>query len=339
MRKLKRICIPILTSGCIISMIVTGRSTAEAAYSGVLLCLQVVIPSLFPFIFICTYANSSIFGYRFKFLKPLSRLCRIPEGSESLLIMGLLGGYPIGAQCVAQSYSSGILSKNDAERMLGFCNNAGPAFIFGMLYSIFPEKNTLWLLWYIQIISCLLTACILPGGTKTKQCVKIQQSTLTFPQTMEKSFTAIKSICGWVVIFRILISVLQLVISNVPPQVTVIVSGFLELVNGCIGLNSIENIGLQFMLVSTFLGFGGLCVHMQTISVTQTLSKRAYISGKMIHTTISTVISFLVQLILYNSTDRFLPSVTSFFIFTVIFPITIAFFRKNSSISDRNDIQ
>ena len=39
-----------------------------------------------------------------------------------------------------------ILQKHQAERLLSFCSNAGPAFLFGMLSGFFPEKKTLWML-------------------------------------------------------------------------------------------------------------------------------------------------------------------------------------------------
>jgi hypothetical protein len=66
-------------------------------------------------------------------LEPVRKLCRIPAGCSCLLIPAFLGGYPAGAQAVGQTLHQGGLSRKDAERMLLFCNNPGPSFLFGVL--------------------------------------------------------------------------------------------------------------------------------------------------------------------------------------------------------------
>ena len=84
-------------------LILDAGTAAEGMRSGITLCLRTVIPSLFPF-FVCSMVlNGSLTGQPFHALRPLSRFCRIPRGSEALLLTGLLGGYPVGAQAVAEA--------------------------------------------------------------------------------------------------------------------------------------------------------------------------------------------------------------------------------------------
>ena len=87
-----------------ISLLILDSKTALAgAQSGVELCIRTVIPSLFPFFLFSILLTTSLMGRRIRILRPLCRLCRIPEGAESILIAGCLGGYPVGAQCVSQA--------------------------------------------------------------------------------------------------------------------------------------------------------------------------------------------------------------------------------------------
>ena len=134
-------------------MILDSTTAINAASDGIEICLKVLVPSLFPFIFLSVWVTGCISNCVLPVLKPLGRLLRVPKGAETLWIIGILGGYPVGAQCIGQAYAAGKLSKPDAERMLGFCSNCGPAFIFGVLHAFFPDKWMLWALWIIHIIS------------------------------------------------------------------------------------------------------------------------------------------------------------------------------------------
>ena len=79
-------------------LILDTRSAIEAAKSGVLLCTQTLIPSLFPFFVFSSLLTGSLVGKSTKLISPLERIFRIPPGTGSLMIIGLLGGYPTGAQ-------------------------------------------------------------------------------------------------------------------------------------------------------------------------------------------------------------------------------------------------
>lgn len=144
-------------------LILDSKTALAGAQSGVELCIRTVIPSLFPFFLFSILLTTSLIGRRIPILRPVCRLCRIPGGAESILIAGFLGGYPVGAQCVSQAYRAGQLSHRDARRMLGFCNNCGPAFLFGMAAALFREWWAPWSLWGIHIFSALCVGVLIPG--------------------------------------------------------------------------------------------------------------------------------------------------------------------------------
>ena len=49
------------------------------------------------------------------------------------LVLGLAGGYPVGARTAAELYAQGALTRDEAERLLTFWNNANPAFLLSGL--------------------------------------------------------------------------------------------------------------------------------------------------------------------------------------------------------------
>lgn len=268
-------------------LILDGKTALAGAQNGVQLCLITVIPSLFPFFVLSILLNSTLSGFQLPFLGKIGQLCGIPTGAEPLLISGFLGGYPVGAQGIAEAYKEGQLSRQTAQRMLAFCNNAGPAFLFGMVASFFPESWMVWSLWAIHISGALFTAMILTASA-TDDCTLSVKSAMSANQIMGSSLSAIGTVCGWIIVFRVVVEFLQrwiLFLLPVPFQVAV--TGMLELSNGCCFLPLIENMDMRFVLCSGMLAFGGLCVTMQTISVSNGLSIQHYLLGKFIQTSFS----------------------------------------------------
>lgn len=104
--------------------------SAAAAREGVALCLQTVLPSLFPFFVLSSLLVQSDVP------RLLSRamagvmypLFGVSGAGASALILGLLGGYPVGARTVAELYGRGEIAREEAEQLLAFCNNSGPGF-------------------------------------------------------------------------------------------------------------------------------------------------------------------------------------------------------------------
>ena len=146
-----------------LALILDGRTAIDGARQGIELCLRTVIPSLFPFFVLSILLTSSLLGSSLAVLRPLGRLFGMPDGTESLLIPAFLGGYPVGAQNVAAAFRSGQLTKPEAERMLSFCSNAGPAFLFGMAAAMFPRRWMAWALWGIHIVGALFAALLIPS--------------------------------------------------------------------------------------------------------------------------------------------------------------------------------
>ena len=100
-------------------LILDSQTAFQGATRGIELCLRTVIPSLVPFFILSILLTESLAGRTMPILRPIGRLLRIPSGSEGILLIGLLGGYPSGAQSAAQSCRSGRMSLSACRRMLG----------------------------------------------------------------------------------------------------------------------------------------------------------------------------------------------------------------------------
>lgn len=272
-------------------LILDGKTALSGARSGIELCLKTVIPSLLPFILLSILLTGAFLGTNLPFLRPLGRYCGIPRGAESLLVAGFLGGYPVGAQSIAAAFQSGQLSRRDSERMLSFCSNAGPAFLFGMTAAMFPDRKTAWVLWLIHIVSALSVSRIFRAHNASEAVLTAAQSP-SLSDSLTKTLRVMAAICGWVILFRVVTAFLsRWFLWLLPMDIQVAVIGLLELSNGCCSLNMVENVDIRFLLCSAMLAFGGLCVAMQTKSVTAGLSLRYYYLGKLLQSAFSLILS------------------------------------------------
>lgn len=266
----------------------------EGAQMGIELCIRTVIPSLFPFIMLSMLLTRETSGTS-RWLLPISELLGIPGSAQSLLIPAFLGGYPVGAKCIHDLYRNGQLHKQQAEGLLSFCSNAGPAFLFGMLSGFFPDRKTLWLLWLIHILSAVLTGFLFSTGKISANAPVRTSEKSEKPDILLSALKSMGLICCWVILFRILVTFLQQwFLWQLPPWLAVFVTGMLELTNGCCELMQLEDIGVRFVICSCMLAFGGICVLLQTASVTKGLSLRYYVLGKGMQTIFSLLLSCAV---------------------------------------------
>ena len=270
-------------------LILDSKTALDGAAAGLELCLKTVVPSLFPFLFLSNLLTHALNGSALPILRPVRRLFSMPENTEALLIPAFLGGYPIGAQCVATAYENGQLSTGEANRLLTFCSNPGPAFLFGMAGRFFPKWWMIWLLWGILLFSAFLVSRLFPCG------VRRSGGTVSTPigvSPMKTAAAVMGSICGWVIVFRVLITFLdRWFLWLLPGYLRLTLIGSLELTNGCCSLGQIEDISLRFVLAAGFLSFGGMCVTMQTMSVIRGLSLKQYLKGKLLQTLFSLILS------------------------------------------------
>ena len=332
MKTNKRTLIGIFAAIAMLTIILDGKTAISSAVDAINLCFQSVIPTLLPFFFLSGLLNSYLFGRKIRTLKWLESFCKIPTGSVSIFLIGLVSGYPVGAQLVFQSYKSGGLDEISAKRMLCFCSNAGPAFIFGILAPLFSNARISWALWLIHIISAIFASRFLPAIKKSK-CIISDTYTITMSQSLQNALRTAATVCGWVLMFRVLIGFLQRwFLWLFPIEIRILLCGILELTNGCTMLSMISQESLRFILASVLLSAGGLCVIMQTGSVSQSLGFGLYFPGKLVQTIASFLLSVYFQPILFDKNDMI--NIHPIIISTLITVLVIGYVLTSKKVVD-----
>lgn len=285
-------------------LILDSKTALAGAMGGLDICLRAVIPSLFPFIFLSSVLTSSILSAPLGSSSAVCRLFRLPMGGGRILLIGLLGGYPVGARCIGEAVAKGKLSQKDGKRMLVFCNAAGPAFIFGITGCLFSQRWVPWCLWGIQVFSAFCMARLLPFPQESSLSEN-KTAGFSLTQNLSQSLRVMAEICGWIILMRVIIAMLQKwILWLLPQECQILLTGLLELANGCIALQAVTNSGLRFILCSVFLGFGGLCVALQTASAAAGVNQNGYLPGKLQQGLICFLTSYSMQHFIFEKHER-----------------------------------
>jgi len=274
----------------ILLLIFDGKTAIAGASTGIEICIKTVIPSLLPFFVLSNMMMHSLTGCKSKILYLIEKIFHIPHGAGILPVCCLLGGYPVGAQNIGMLYHANVISRHRAEILLAYCNNAGPAFIFGIVSCLFSEKWIPGTLWIIHITSAYLVS----RWFICNESIEGQSGAgkISLSEIIISSIKTMGQVCVWVILFRIIIQFLsRWILWILPTPLQILTAGILEISNGCIELISIPSKTLRFVFCSAFLAFGGLCVIMQTESVTSGLSLKYYFGGKTLQTIISIFLS------------------------------------------------
>ena len=260
-------------------LILDSRTAARSAAEGIELCIRAVIPSLFPFFLLSGYLTGNLQGGKW-----IAKLFRCPENCGRILMTGFLGGYPIGARLAAQDYHAKNISKAQGDRLLMFCSQAGPSFLFGITAGQLANGHLAWLLWVVLALSALSVAWLIPGNPEAPPSKNVHKN-VTPTEAMGASIRAMASVCAWVIVFSVLMAFLKRwILWLLPETFQVLLGGLLELTNGCLMLEKVHSPLQRFLIASVMLNFGGLCVLMQTASVAKGLSLGRYLLGKLLQT-------------------------------------------------------
>ena len=240
---------------------------AEAVRRGLTLCARSVIPALFPYFVVSGLFISLGFadgvGRR---LEPLTRrLFGVGGAGASAFFLGLLGGYPVGGRTVGQLYRAGRLSKGEAERLLAFCNNAGPSFILGVVgVGCFGSLRTGIYLYLVHAFSAVLVGILFRkkapvSGQKVRYSVAFEPIA-AFVRAVGEAAEGMVRLCGFVVFFLVILALItDLTGLNHP-----VLLGLAELTTG---VTALEGRPGDLVWAAALLGWGGLSVHGQTAAV------------------------------------------------------------------------
>ena len=276
------------------------------AQNGLALCMNAIIPSLLPFMLVSLCVIKSGFSRPLgvALSKILSPITNLSTAGCVAFVTGIFGGYGAGARAVYESYRENQITKEEAERILPICNNAGPLFVIATVgISFLMSKAIGIILFVVQVIASLICARVFsPETEKNDASIKnewnnYKKNKPSFGELITKSAVesaaAIINVCVFVITFSAILEIL-------PFGEYRMLSGILEVTRGIAELSRDGEAAIPF--ISALLSWGGMCVHFQVSALTKgELNMKIYYMGKII----ASAISYLITLAICSDTYLF----------------------------------
>lgn len=249
-------------------LFIFSEECKNGALNGIIMCLEILVPSLFPFFILSSFlCESQLIDLLTPVLDPIGRfifgirgICLVP------VILALCGGYPVGARAVSGLYGKGSISKGEAERLSYVCCSAGPGFLVTFIgAALLMSKDAGIILLSSQIISIavlLFLSRFFPFGKCITEKAIESENKADFCEALVGSVSsAVKStagMCGFVILFSVICNVITTGF-GIKSTIGIVFVSLLEITTG---VNAVSG-ELSLEVISALTGFGGLCVHMQ----------------------------------------------------------------------------
>ena len=300
----------------LLEMILAPQQMIDSARYALRLCAELIIPSLFPFFVVSGLLNRLGFSARLagRLSRPAARLYGISGAGATALFMGLIGGYPLGAAYIADMRRQGLISAEEGERLMGFCNNSGPAFLIGSIGAgVFGSARLGLGLYIIHILSALITGLFFRGSGRYKaQLPHLPESRgSAFIDSVRQAAQSILSVCGFIVCFCVIIGLMDAggyfslfagrlaALTGLELHAArALLSGVLELGSGIGAMRGLSPSPVNLAIAAGIVGWGGVSVHFQTYAVLaeSDIKGDLHLTGRLICCAVSSALGYIFGL-------------------------------------------
>ncbi|MBQ1389423.1 MAG: hypothetical protein IIY78_07325 [Clostridia bacterium] len=271
---------------------------------GINYSLAVLLPSLFPFMFLVSFASASgiadVIGNRISDFT--NRVLSLPGDASVTVVLSLIGGYPVGAVGISELLRKKRITCAQARRMLLFCVNPGPAFLINTIGITLLHDQRIGL-----VLLCANTISALIIGVVSGVFSKEPQGETKFPTAAvidrnipDAVVTAVKSSCGgcvslcsFVVLFSGFSQVLLSIIPFGSDLYKVLLQAFLEATDGASALCEMR---LPIYVIAAAAAWGGVCVHLQVMAAVPEIKVMSawFVLGRLTMAFLSAGVTYLI---------------------------------------------
>ncbi len=316
--KIKSISIIVFLSFILFSILTNSKDTIDTVLFGINIWVYNVFPSLFPFFIISDLLlNYGFIEFLSEMFKNFMHLFHL-RGSATFPFLGsMISGVPSGAKYTKEMLDQKLITTAEANHLIRFCHFTNPLFVIGTIGTILLNNKQLgFLLLFSHLSSGILTGLFFRSPHKSShEPVSLPKAINNMHERRihnQKTFSEIlsESINNTMNILMLLLGIIIifLVLTNIITKVfqlncltTIIIKGLLEMTQGVkYAAASPLPLVIKLSLISVFLSFGGLSVHMQVMTIINntTIKYKNFFEARLVHTLLSVIITYLLYQII-----------------------------------------
>lgn len=275
-----------------------------------------IFPSLFPFFvlseILVNYGFIELVGEVFK--PVMNKVFKMRGVCSFVFIMSLFSGFPSNSKYVRELYLNGLINEYEGSKLLTFTHFSNPLFILGTISVLFLNNKEVGLL----ILICHYLGNIIVGLIFRNYYVSDESSSFSFKRGIlemhkkrisnNKSFGGVVSsavingintlllVFGVVTVFLVITTILDNNI-NLPKYYQSILNGLFEMTQGLKYVSALDiPLKIKGTLSVLFISFGGICVHMQVVSILSDTKIKyfPFLVARIIHACFSSLLFYFV---------------------------------------------
>ena len=296
----------------LLTVILATRYPKEISHSvsvGINLCKNVIVPSVFPYMVIADLIVSFVDFRQFRLLSfTFERIFAQKREALSAFILGILCGFPLGVIRACELYKRGVISKDEAERLIGFSNNAGLAFVVsGIGLGLLGDATLGVILYLTSIISSILVGALFAkrkcgnkGDIKATQA-NTEPIRYSLTESIKRAGLNTIGVCSFIIIFSAMCGLIRSL--SLPSYLYLLLVSLLEVGSATSIISKAtylkEPIKLAYLAFAT--ASSGISVHLQARSHLTDLgiSQRLYIPMKLLEGILCAILFPLAVYVFY----------------------------------------
>ena len=287
---------PFFAGLCLLLLLLINAEAATVGVRrGVSLCLETLLPSLFPFLVVSEWlVRSNVGEWLGRYPgRPLCRLLGLSERGAAALLLGLLCGFPVGTVAAVSYCKRGEMSEAELRRLVLFINNPGTGFLIGAVgRSLFGNEAAGVVLFLSVWLSSLLIGIflrILCGPVpqipeKPSNGMKKASFFTDLTESVSGALPTLLQIFSFVIFFSSLSASMAALplIAGLPARGLVLLTGLPEMTSGISAAVTLLPPEEAFRAAALFAGTAGLSICMQLYAIAGAYAPRlsAYLLAK-----------------------------------------------------------
>lgn len=316
--KLKSILIMVFLVLILVSVLSYPKETIDSVLFAINIWMYNVFPSLFPFFILSDLlVNYGFIELLSELFKNFMRLFKLPGKCAFPFLGSMISGFPSGPKFTKQLLDEGLIDEESANHLIMFTHFSNPLFIIGTIGMVLLNDKRLGL---IILISHFLGNFIIgiffrKDKVIAKEKISIRKALALMHKKRinnKNNFITILSnsiyntidililLLGIIIVFLVFSNLVTKVIVN--EDVLIIIRGLLEMTQG-VKMVSISKVSLLYkvMLITIFLSFGGLSVHLQVASIINNskIKYKNFLYARIIHSLLSAILVYILFNFIY----------------------------------------
>lgn len=262
-----------------------------------------IVPTILPiYLIVDLFSNYNGFYYLTKiFGNILERIFKIKKETSYVFILSIISGFPSNSKYIKDLLDNKEINNKEADKLLTFTHFSNPLFIIESIGTSFLHNKKIGIIiliihYFTNIIIGLFyrNYYVSINNIKIKKKEKMRFVTC-LTNSIYKTIKILFLLFGLISFFMLITTILR---EKLPNNYFInIICGLLEMTQGIYYISSSNiNLVLKASIITFFISFGGISIHMQVFSILNEykLKYSNYLLARIFHALISSCLVYLV---------------------------------------------